>query len=69
MSVVTLNSKYQLVIPKELRDRKKWRPGQEFAFIDHLDGVRLVPVPTREELAGIAKGANFGEYRDRNDRY
>ena len=69
MSVVTLNSKYQLVIPKELRDRKKWRPGQEFAFIDHLDGVRLVPVPTREELAGIAKGANLGEYRDRNDRY
>jgi AbrB family looped-hinge helix DNA binding protein len=69
MSVVTLNSKYQLVIPKELRDRKKWRPGQEFAFIDHLDGVKLVPVPKREELAGIAKGADFGEYRDRNDRY
>jgi bifunctional DNA-binding transcriptional regulator/antitoxin component of YhaV-PrlF toxin-antitoxin module len=69
MSVVTLNSKYQLVVPKELRDRKKWWPGQEFAFIDHLDRVKLVPVPKREELAGMAKGADFGEYRDRNDRY
>ena len=69
MSVVTLNSKYQLVVPKELRDRKKWRPGQEFAFIDHLGGVKLVPGPKREELVGMAKGADFGEYRDRNDRY
>ena len=69
MSVVTLNSKYQLVIPKELRERKKWRPGQKFAFISGIDGVKLVPVPEREELAGMAKGADFGEYRDRNDRY
>jgi AbrB family looped-hinge helix DNA binding protein len=60
MSVVTLNSKYQLVVPKELRDRKKWRPGQEFAFIDHLDGVKLVPVPKREELGGLRKARTSG---------
>ena len=69
MSVVTLDSNYRLVVPKELRDRKNWRPGQEFAFIEHLDGVRLVPVPTLDELVGMAKGLESGEYRDRNDRF
>jgi len=69
MSVMTLNSKYQLTIPKELRDREKWKPGQEFALIPRGDTIVLVPVPKRDELMGIAKGANPEGYRDRNDRY
>jgi hypothetical protein len=32
-------------------------------------GVVLVPVPSRESLRGIAKGANPENYRDRTDRY
>jgi hypothetical protein len=28
----------------------------------------LVPVPTREELAGLARGAKRADYRDRTDR-
>jgi AbrB family looped-hinge helix DNA binding protein len=69
MSVMTLNSKYQLTIPKELREREKWKPGQKFVFIERREGLKLVRVPEREELFGIAKGANTENYRDRNDRY
>jgi AbrB family looped-hinge helix DNA binding protein len=69
MSVMTLNSKYQLTIPKELRGRKKWKPGQQFALIPRGETIVLVPVPEREELMGIAKGADTEGYRDRNDRY
>lgn len=29
----------------------------------------LVPVPTLDELRGIARGADPTGYRDRNDRY
>jgi len=29
----------------------------------------MIPVPTREELVGIARGADVDDYRDRNDRY
>ena len=29
----------------------------------------MVPVPDREALAGMARGANTDNYRDRNDRY
>lgn len=70
MSAATrLSSKFQISIPKEVREQQGWRAGQEFVFIPRGGGVMLVPVPTREELFGIAKGANPEDYRDRTDRY
>lgn len=65
----TLSSKFQISIPKEVREAQGWKAGQVFAFIPKGNGVILVPVPTLEELTGIAKGANTSDYRDRNDRY
>ena len=64
-----LSSKYQITIPKTVRERMSLRPGRRIAFFERADGVLLVPLPNREELAGFAKGANPKEYRDRNDRY
>ena len=64
----TLSSKYQISIPKEVRERTAWKPGQKIAFIAKADGILLVPIPEREALAGIARGANPEGYRDRNDR-
>jgi bifunctional DNA-binding transcriptional regulator/antitoxin component of YhaV-PrlF toxin-antitoxin module len=69
MNVMTLNSKYQLTIPEELRDKEEGKPGQEFALLPRGDALVLVPVPKREELFGIAKGASTEGFRDRNDRY
>ena len=69
-NISTLSSKFQISIPKKVRDSQKWKPGQKFAFVPHgLTGYILVPVPTFEELAGIAKGANTDNIRDREDRY
>jgi AbrB family looped-hinge helix DNA binding protein len=64
-----ISSKYQVLIPKAVRERMAWRPGQKIAFIAKADGVLMVPIPEREELAGMARGANPDGYRDRNDRY
>lgn len=70
MSAATkLSSKFQISIPKEVREEQGWLPGQKFVFIPKGDSVVLVPVPKREDLFGIAKGANPADYRDRNDRY
>lgn len=65
----TLSSKFQISIPKEVREAEGWKAGQVFAFIPQGGGVLLVPVPTREELLGLAEGANPEDYRDRDDRY
>jgi AbrB family looped-hinge helix DNA binding protein len=63
-----LSSKFQISIPKAVRAAWHWQAGQEFAFIPKGSGVLLVPVPKREELAGLARDARSKNYRDRRDR-
>jgi AbrB family looped-hinge helix DNA binding protein len=63
-----LSTKYQISIPKAVRTARHWEAGQEFAFIPKGTGVLLVPVPTPEDLAGLARGARPEGYRDRADR-
>lgn len=61
----TLSSKFQITLPKTLLANRQWQPGQEFTFIPTEIGVLLVAVSSREELAGLARGANREDYRDR----
>lgn len=65
----TLSSKFQISIPKAIRSAHHWEAGLTFAFIPKGTGVLLVPVPQRDELKGIAKGADASAYRDRMDRF
>lgn len=68
-ATATLSSKFQISIPKAVRDEQAWKAGQEFVFIPKGKGVLVMPVPELHELAGIAKGANKTNYRDRKDRH
>ena len=65
----TLSTKYQISIPKAVREQQHWKAGQEFVFIPKGKGVLVMPVPELKELAGVAKGARSDGYRDRKDRY
>ena len=56
-----LSSTYKIAIPKDVRDAQQWRPGQEFAFVPKGRQVMLVPVPSRDMLLGMAKGAERSE--------
>ena len=64
-----LSSKFNVSIPKAVRERLAWKPGQKIAFIARADGVLMMAIPEREDLAGIARGGNPKGYRDRSDRY
>ena len=68
-STATLSAKFQISIPKAVRDEQHWQAGQEFVFVPKGKGVLLMPVPALEQLAGIAKGATKDGWRDRQDRY
>ena len=68
-NTATLSKKFQISVPKAVRDAQHWEAGQEFVFIPKGAGVLMVPVPRLEQLAGIAKGAKATGYRDREDRY
>jgi AbrB family looped-hinge helix DNA binding protein len=65
----TLSTKYQICIPKAVREQQRWKAGQEFVFIPKGKGVLVMPVPELKELAGMAKGARRDDYRDRKDRF
>lgn len=68
-ATATLSSKFQISIPKAVREAHDWRAGQEFAFVPRAGGVMLVPVPKLDDLMGIAANGDRTGYRDRDDRY
>lgn len=67
-ATATLSSKFQISIPKAVREEQHWQAGQEFVFIPKGKGVLVMPVPALKDLSGLAKGANKDGYRDREDR-
>lgn len=70
MEAVTISPKYQIVIPKELREKLGLRPGQKL-FIYEQDGtLRLVSPRPLRELRGLAKGLRWAEGdRDHSERF
>jgi AbrB family looped-hinge helix DNA binding protein len=68
-AIATLSSKFQISIPKSVREAEGWMPGQKFVFLPKGAGFVLVPVPKPEDLAGSAKNANPDAYRDRQERF
>ncbi|MBS1840640.1 MAG: AbrB/MazE/SpoVT family DNA-binding domain-containing protein [Acidobacteria bacterium] len=70
METVTVSPKFQVVIPKKIRETLKLAPGQKLQMYI-LDGsIRLHAPRSIQSLRGIAKGLDWKDsYRDRNDRY
>ena len=56
MSTVTISPKYQVVIPKEIRERLDLKPGQKVQAISIGDKIELIPVRPAKELRGFVKG-------------
>jgi AbrB family looped-hinge helix DNA binding protein len=51
----TISSKFQLVIPREIRERFNLKPGEKVVFIPYKKSVRLVIVPSIKEAFGMLK--------------
>jgi AbrB family looped-hinge helix DNA binding protein len=56
METVTISSKYQVVIPKSIRDRLDLHPGQKVQAILYGDRVELVPVVPLRKIKGFLSG-------------
>lgn len=68
-ATATLSSKYQISIPKSVREEQHWQAGQQFVFIPKGKGMLVMPVLNFEQLKGIAAGTDASDYRDRTDRF
>ncbi len=64
----TISSKYQIVIPKKVRESLNLKPKQKLTVFEKDGMLILVPQSSLEDLRGIAAGANTGDYREKKDR-
>lgn len=64
MDVVILSPKYQVVIPKAIREALKLAPGQKLRVFLCGDRVELIPVKKAKALRGFLKGMNTSIERD-----
>jgi AbrB family looped-hinge helix DNA binding protein len=56
MTTVTISPKYQVVIPKSIRESLGLKPGQKVQAIEYNGRVELVPVRPIREMRGFLSG-------------
>ncbi|TES88216.1 MAG: AbrB/MazE/SpoVT family DNA-binding domain-containing protein [Desulfobacteraceae bacterium] len=58
MQTVTVSPKYQVVIPKTVRESLQLRPGQKMHVIEYDGRIEFIPERDINELRGFLKGIN-----------
>ncbi|MBI1893919.1 MAG: AbrB/MazE/SpoVT family DNA-binding domain-containing protein [Candidatus Rokubacteria bacterium] len=58
MGIVTISPKYQVVIPKDIREKLGLSPGQKVQAIVYDDRIELIPVRPIKKMRGFLKGIN-----------
>ena len=64
METLTISPKYQVVIPKAIRELLKLSPGQKVQAVVHLDRIELIPVRPIQRMRGFLKGISTDIARD-----
>ena len=64
MQTVTVSPKYQVVIPKNIREAMRLRPGQKLKVIEYDGRIELIPDRDISELKGFLKGINTSFTRE-----
>ena len=67
MQAVTVSPKYQVVIPKTVREALNLRPGQRMQVIEYDGRIEFIPERDLKELRGFLKGINT-EFEREEDR-
>ena len=67
MEAVTISSKYQVVIPREIREQFNLKPGQKIMFIPYNNILHVVIVPSIKQARGMLKGINTDVMREEVD--
>ena len=68
MTSATLSSKFQIVIPREIREEMHFNAGMKLEMIPYGKTLLLVPVLPIEELRELFKGAKIEVEREKKDR-
>ena len=64
MTTVTVSPKYQVVIPKEVRQKLNLKPGQKLQIIQIGDRLEFIPIRSIKDARGFLKGINTNIERE-----
>lgn len=67
MNVVLVSPKYQVVIPKVVREALNLQPGQRMQVIQYQNRIELVPLRPIQSARGFLRGIDTTVERE-NDR-
>jgi AbrB family looped-hinge helix DNA binding protein len=67
VQTVTVSPKFQVVIPKTVRESLQLRPGQKMQVIEYDGRIEFIPERDIAELRGFLKGINT-EFEREEDR-
>ena len=68
MDTVTLSPKFQVVIPRRIRERMNLKPGEKIEVIGFDDRIELVPIRPMSEMKGFLQGLDAAFEREEQDR-
>ena len=68
MDMVTVSPKYQVVIPRAVRERAHIRAGERLQVISFDDRIELIRVRPMRSMRGFLKGLDAQFERDEEDR-
>ena len=66
MNKVTISSKYQVVVPKEVRQQTGLKPGAALEVLVYGNRIELVPLKPLRSLNGLFKGIDTRIARDKD---
>ncbi len=69
MRTVTLSTKFQLVVPRESRERLGLRPGAKLTVLEKGGVLFLVPERPMRDFRGVARGTRKKGLREKKDRH
>lgn len=67
MQTVTVSPKFQVVIPKDVRESLHLRPGQKMQVVEYEGRIELILDRDISEMRGFLKGINT-EFEREQDR-
>jgi AbrB family looped-hinge helix DNA binding protein len=66
MKTVTVSPKYQVVIPRDVREMLRIKPGEKMQVINYANRIELVPVKKIKTMRGFLKGIDTTVVREKD---
>ena len=66
MNAVTVSPKFQVVIPKEIRDSMGIVSGQKIQMLTYRNRIELIPIKPMKKMKGFLKGIDTEVEREKD---